>query len=508
MKKMIGLLLVLLLAAVCASALADVEISAANFPDAFFRNYVDEHFDTVDDNRLSDAEIAAAREIDVQCQKENVTSLKGIEYLTALESLNCHFTHITELDVSKNTNLTSLKCSATHIKKLDVSNNTRLVVLDVYGCGGMTELDVSRCGVLEELYLNGCTAVRKLTLGMHPALHMLYTNGNYLKTLDIGGCPRLIQVVQHPESVDNMETYLRWNDSESELTADRITTVKSGSTVLVEASVVYSVLDKIELSVKVPAAGSALKDNPIRNAVSLPDGSHLEFSWDSTFWFDETGNNPAAADYTFRAGKTYYMAVMLFAEGGYEIADDVRVVFNDQNVSLFDIDVHNYAGGSGATLNGALLNVAVKIPDGEQPSGTVTVSGAEYVVDSAKKTAVYKAPVNQSVKSVKIPDTITVKGSKGKYRVTEIAAGAFKGCGKLAKVTIGKNVTKIGKNAFNGCSALKTITIKTVSLKTVGGSAFKNISAKAVFKCPAGKRAAYEKLIRKKGKAPKTVRFK
>ena len=69
----------------------------------------------------------------------------------------------------------------------------------------------------------------------------------------------------------------------------------------------------------------------------------------------------------------------------------------------------------------------------------------------------------------------------------------------MKKVTIGSKVTTIGKQAFNGCKVLPSITISSKVLKTVGSSALKGISAKAVIKVPAAKLTAYQKLLKGKG---------
>ena len=93
--------------------------------------------------------------------------------------------------------------------------------------------------------------------------------------------------------------------------------------------------------------------------------------------------------------------------------------------------------------------------------------------------------------------TVSVYGYT--FNVTAIGDKAFNGCTKLKKVTIGSKVTTIGKQAFNGCKALTSITVNSKVLKTVGASALKGISAKAVIKVPAAKLSAYQKLFKGKG---------
>ena len=94
-------------------------------------------------------------------------------------------------------------------------------------------------------------------------------------------------------------------------------------------------------------------------------------------------------------------------------------------------------------------------------------------------------------------------------KLQTIGRSAFQGCAALAKFTLGTAVKKIGSSAFSGCKALKSIIVKTLklTLKNVGAGAFKNISVKAVFKCPKKKLAAYAALFVRKG-AKKTCTFK
>lgn len=145
----------------------------------------------------------------------------------------------------------------------------------------------------------------------------------------------------------------------------------------------------------------------------------------------------------------------------------------------------------------------IKVP----AKGTkLTAKGASYQVTSAAEknpTVVYKGSKKQKA-SVTVPDTVTI--DKVTYKVTSIAANAFKNNKKLKKVVIGKNVTKIGKKAFYGCSKLKKITVKTTKLtkKNVGSQAFKGIHKKAAFKVPKKKISSYRKVFRARGAAKTT----
>ena len=93
-----------------------------------------------------------------------------------------------------------------------------------------------------------------------------------------------------------------------------------------------------------------------------------------------------------------------------------------------------------------------------------------------------------------------VKINGKRYKVTGIAANAFKNCKRLKKVTIGTNINKIGKKAFYGCSSLKNIKVKTSKLTNsrIGRQAFKGIHKKAVIKVPKRQLKTYKKILKTK----------
>ncbi|WP_026526057.1 GBS Bsp-like repeat-containing protein [Butyrivibrio sp. VCD2006] len=98
-----------------------------------------------------------------------------------------------------------------------------------------------------------------------------------------------------------------------------------------------------------------------------------------------------------------------------------------------------------------------------------------------------------------IPATITENNKE--FKVTSIVEDAFKGNKKLKKVTISANIETIGRNAFSGCKNLKTVIIKTTSLtkKSVGKNAFKNINPKAKVKVPKKNFRDYKKILKARG---------
>ena len=156
-----------------------VAINADNFPDATFRTYVSNNFDTDKDGYLSVDEISNATSISISGNRE-LTSLKGIEYFSELTDLRCYNTGITSLDVTKNTELTYLDCGNTKITLLDVNNNTALTNLYCYNTA-ITALDVSKNTALTSLDCMG-TAITTLDVSNNTALTTLkcYSNSQLL----------------------------------------------------------------------------------------------------------------------------------------------------------------------------------------------------------------------------------------------------------------------------------------------------------------------------------------
>ena len=124
---------------------------------------------------------------------------------------------------------------------------------------------------------------------------------------------------------------------------------------------------------------------------------------------------------------------------------------------------------------------------------TVTINNVKYRVTGIAAKAFKNS---KKLQSIVIPDTIT-----------EIGAGSFEGCKNLKSVTIGKNVTSIGKNAFKNCKNLKKITVKSTKLKKVGKGALTGINRKCVIKVPKKRLKSYKRLFKGKGQK-KSVKIK
>ena len=152
MKKAVSFILCLImifaLLPPSAHAAGGVSINKTNFPDATFRSYV-KQFDTNGNGYINSSELSKVTFLD--CDKLGIKTFKGAEYFTNLQVFFCGGNDLTELDVSKNTELVSLDCSLNKLTSLDVTKNTELKELYCYS-NQLTKLDVSRNTKLEKLF--------------------------------------------------------------------------------------------------------------------------------------------------------------------------------------------------------------------------------------------------------------------------------------------------------------------------------------------------------------------
>ena len=202
-RKLCSLLLVVMMVMTACPVQAvtiTVPINEANFPDANFRTVVST-FDKNGDGKLNEAEITAVTEID--CSEKNISSLKGIEYFTALTGLLCYENQLTTLDVSNNTALAVLQCGGNQLTALDVSKNTALMTLWCHR-NQLTTLDVSNNMALTTLvcYKNQLTT---LDVSRNTALEWLYCSENQLTTLDVSNNTALKWLYCHDNHLTTLD---------------------------------------------------------------------------------------------------------------------------------------------------------------------------------------------------------------------------------------------------------------------------------------------------------------
>ena len=206
-------------------------IPVLDIPDPNFKAYLVANYDQNSDNEISRFEIEKLKSLIVSSL--GIASLEGIEHFTNLEGLTCDNNSLTELDLSKNTQLTELTCGYNKISKLilppnaekmtglscgdnkltgklDCSNWVNLTnlnchtnnftALDLTGCSeliglscgnnNLTSLNVQDCSNLTTLQCDG-NKLSSLDISMCPYLLTLSCGNNNLETLDLSNCHNL-----------------------------------------------------------------------------------------------------------------------------------------------------------------------------------------------------------------------------------------------------------------------------------------------------------------------------
>lgn len=158
-----------------------IPVNGTTFPDSNFRDLVSADFDKNSDGFLSAAEIGAVT--DIRCRWRCIASLKGIEYFTSLQTLDCYSNQLTSLDLSANTALTTLNCGNNWLSFLNVTSNTALTNLDCYN-NELTSLELSANTALTSLDCSK-NQLTSLDLSANMALTALDCRNNQLASLDL-----------------------------------------------------------------------------------------------------------------------------------------------------------------------------------------------------------------------------------------------------------------------------------------------------------------------------------
>lgn len=191
-----------------------VKVDAEHFPDELFRATMS-GFDTDKDGSLSEQEISVITDLnydggDYSVCKE-LGSLKGIEYLTSLESIHLGYNKVAELDFSRNTKLKVITIYNMPLQNINLKNNAELerfeasnIPLTSLDLSGNEKLKIFRCRFADGLeYIEfgnkpllktiSCadSGLKKLTLKNMPQLEKLNVANAKLSKLDVSGLKNL-----------------------------------------------------------------------------------------------------------------------------------------------------------------------------------------------------------------------------------------------------------------------------------------------------------------------------
>lgn len=175
LQSILALILLISIIPFSVNAAGSVEINAENFPDEFFREYV-KNYDLDNDGHLSEDELDAVKVINNKYEEfgdlfnKGITTLKGIEHFSKLETLFCDANELTSLDTA------ALPKS---LKWLNLDNNK------------LEAIDLSPLTNLEHFSAQSNWEMTSITFGSLPNLKRLYFPNNKIKTVDFTGLDNL-----------------------------------------------------------------------------------------------------------------------------------------------------------------------------------------------------------------------------------------------------------------------------------------------------------------------------
>ena len=126
----------------------EVHICEKNFPDEHFRSYIRfvqySAARVYGDLTIPIDKLTGITELPIGQQGHQLymTTLKGIEFMPELESINCSGHVLTEIDFSHNPKLKSIDCAGNYLTMLDFSSNSQLLEIDC-SANQLTSLDLS-----------------------------------------------------------------------------------------------------------------------------------------------------------------------------------------------------------------------------------------------------------------------------------------------------------------------------------------------------------------------------
>lgn len=494
------LLLSLVTMFVTAVSWADVAINETNFPDGNFRNYlINDTYGAGSDGVFTDAEIQNITYLNVD--GKNISSLKGIEFFTALKDLYCQNNQLTSLDVSKCTALISLSCSNNQLTSLDMSSCTSLQMLDCQN-NQLTSLNVTGCTVLRYIYCQN-NKLTSIDLSTNPELPSSDSDisNNPLTGVIEGSCGNnaryslnlgtgAFSVTGTGAMNDNIEHrtpyYIYTKYVKTVNIANGITRIG------VRAFRYCRNLTSVSIPNSVTSIGeSAFGKCDALTSFTLPNSVTEVGDW----IFEDVDNFPVTV-----YNSSCFVILKNSHSGAYTIPAGIKTIAGGAFTNCYgltSVTIPNSVTtiGEEAFAKTGLTSVTI-------PNSVTTIGDEAFEKCTYLETVVFpnnvanigegifsgctalKSPIYTSSVFICMPTSY-----KGAYTVPAgiktIAASAFNKCTGLTSLTIPSGITAIEDHTFNGCTALTSVNIPD-GVTSIASYAFSGCSSLASIVIPEG----------------------
>ncbi|MDL2265209.1 hypothetical protein LJC57_06275 [Parabacteroides sp. OttesenSCG-928-G07] len=235
----------------------------AHISDPILKSYIIDNFDSDKNGLLSIAEVFDVTEINIE--GKNITSLSGIENFFHLNELDCTNNRLSELDLTKNTQLNRLDCDDNELTKLILPKNAKITFL-ACSSNKLTTIDLSAA---TELTFFSCeiNPLSKLDLSENRKLKLVYCSNNLLNSINISTCTELTDLRLRDNKLTSIDISANTELKELDLYANLLTSIDiSKNTKLKVLDCQHNPIEKIYVWKDFNST------NP-EQSISIPDGA-------------------------------------------------------------------------------------------------------------------------------------------------------------------------------------------------------------------------------------------
>lgn len=448
------------------------------FEDRLFKEVLVELYDTNEDAEIDSREASAITNI--ECSGKSIYSLKGIEKLTNLQTLDCSNNSITELDLTANTELTSVKCYSNSLVDLNIGGLEKLTYLDCrsnslteintsfnpellyYNCSlnNIKTLDVSKNTKLESLYCYSCRLLTTLNIENLANLTALYlsmsensiaqknvnVSGSSLQSLLMGGNARWLNVAisGNPNlkslSLDGIATMTKLTCTSNPQLAEMLL---ADCYALKELYCGANILSALDLSTSRALTNLDCSDNNLQTLDLSSNVALLSLDCSNNNLSSLSINNSLSIDNidcSSNALTSLEVSSLTELNTLNCSANELKSINLANNVKLTTLDCSdNPLAGLELSKNVALENLNCSVTD----IATLDLTSNAVLSDIFCKDC-------YSLSSVSFPETLEA-----------IQQEAFMNCTSLISLTLPASITSIGKDAFRNCSKLAELNINS-----------------------------------------------
>ena len=457
-------------------------------PDANFKAYMIQNFDTNGNGELDFDEAEAVTRISVNT--DNIESLEGIKYCrnleylgcsgtkanwssteqryigtgqlskldvcqnTALTSLYCYSNQLTSLDVSQNTALQTLHCNYNQLTSLDLSKNTALQSLYCY-FNQLTSLDVSKNTALAELYCYS-NQLTSLDVSKNTALTSLYCDRNQLTSLDVSKNTALAYLDCYSNQLTSLDVSKNTALAYLYCYSNQLTSMDvSQNTALVVLYCYSNQLTSLDVSQNTALQSLECSSNQL-TSLDVSQNTELKYLYCSS-------NQLTSLEVSNNTALTYLDCSPMNASNGQNLlgylyiaqGQSIPNVTTDRNSSYVPSEtIIMVAPEPGVDENIIFTDAEVK-----------RLCVAAWDTNKDGELSIGEAQAVTSIGTVFKGNTQIQSFDELKYftRLMGLDAEAFSSCTSLSSITLPESITSIGPRAFARCTQLSSFSGKFAS---------------------------------------------